>query len=261
MAKVAKSLDANTFQFFTRNPRGCKAKPIDPKDIQAFESFCGENDIDIFLAHAPYTLNFCAAKDDIREFAINTLIDDLQRMENTPHQMYNIHPGSHVSQGAKVGIEKIADALNQALSSDMTTTLLLETMAGKGSEVGKTFEEISEIIKRVNLSDKVGICLDTCHVWDAGYDIKNNLDGVIEEFDEIIGLDRLKAIHINDSKNDIGSHKDRHEQIGKGYIGSEAFKQIINHPCLKSLPFFLETPHEKTEEYSEEISFLRSVYK
>ena len=261
MAKVAKSLDANTFQFFTRNPRGCKAKPIDPKDIQAFETFCKENDIATFLAHAPYTLNFCAAKDDIREFAINTLIDDLQRMENTPHQMYNIHPGSHVSQGAKVGIEKIADALNQALSSDMTTTLLLETMAGKGSEVGRTFEEISEIIKRVNLSDKVGICLDTCHVWDAGYDIKNNLDGVIEEFDEIIGLDRLKAIHINDSKNELGSHKDRHEQIGKGYIGSEAFKQIINHPCLKSLPFFLETPHEKTEEYCEEISFLRSVYK
>lgn len=260
MAKVAKSLGANTFQFFTRNPRGCKAKAIDDTDIENFEAFCGENDINTFLAHAPYTLNFCAAKDDIRHFAISTLIDDLQRMEHTPHQMYNIHPGSHVSQGADVGIEKIADALNQALTEDMTTTLLLETMAGKGSEVGRTFEELAEIISRVNLTDKVGICLDTCHVWDAGYDIKNNLDEVLEEFDKIIGIKRLKAIHINDSKNDLESHKDRHEQIGKGKIGTEAFIKIINHPTLKALPFFLETPHENTQEYATEISLLKTSY-
>lgn len=261
MASTAISLGGNTFQFFTRNPRGCKAKPIDKQDIEKFNIFCTENNINTFLAHAPYTLNFCSAKPEIRTFAISTLKDDLSIMENTPHQMYNIHPGSHVGQGSEIGISYIAHALNECLYEDMTTTLLLETMAGKGSEVGKTFEELAQIIRQVNLKDKIGICLDTCHVWDGGYDIKNDLDGVLENFDNIIGLEKLKAIHINDSKNDISTHKDRHEKIGKGYIGLEAFINIINHPKLKDLPFFLETPQDNIKGYGEEIKLLKSNYR
>ena len=261
MAQVAHSIGANTFQFFTRNPRGGKAKEIDEKDLRAFFEFCdGDAQIKTFLAHAPYTLNFCAEKPSIRKFAIETLADDMCRMENTPHQMYNIHPGSHVGQGAEVGIDLIADAINQVLTEDQTTLLLLETMAGKGSEVGRTFEEIEEIIKRVQIKDKIGVCLDTCHVWEGGYDIKNNLDEVIEEFDKVIGLDRLHAIHLNDSKNDISAHKDRHEAIGEGHIGFEALSAVTNHPALKHLPFFLETPHDKVEEYGLEISKLREAY-
>lgn len=260
IAQEAHSLGANTFQFFTRNPRGGAAKPIDKADISAFYEYAKTAGIETFLAHAPYTLNFCATKESVRKFAIDTLIDDLQRMENTPGQMYNMHPGSHVGQGSEVGIELIADAINKALSPDQTTTLLLETMAGKGTEVGRTFEELRAIIDRVEISDKVGVCLDTCHVWDGGYNIKNNLDGVLEEFDRVIGLDRLRAIHINDSKNDLGSHKDRHEQIGKGYIGFDALSAVTNHASLKHLPFFLETPHDKTSEYAVEISALRKSY-
>lgn len=260
IAQETHSLGANTFQFFTRNPRGGAAKPIDKSDVEAFYEYAKTAGIETFLAHAPYTLNFCAAKESVRKFAIDTLIDDLQRMENTPGQMYNMHPGSHVGQGSEVGIGLIAEAINKALSPDQTTTLLLETMAGKGTEVGRTFEEIRAIIDQVELIDKVRVCLDTCHVWDAGYDIKNNLDGVLEEFNKVIGLDRLHAIHINDSKNDLGSHKDRHEQIGRGYIGFEALSAVTNHPALRHLPFFLETPHDKTSEYKYEISALRDAY-
>lgn len=261
MARVAQSLGANTFQFFTRNPRGGQAKPIDPKDIAAFEEVCAAAGIKKFLAHAPYTLNFCAEKDSIRKFAIETLADDMCRMENTPGQMYNIHPGSHVGQGAEVGIEKIADAINQVLNESQSTMLLLETMAGKGSEVGRTFEEIQAIIERVELQDHIGVCMDTCHIWEGGYDIVGDLEGVLEHFDKVIGLDRLHAIHMNDSKNDISAHKDRHEAIGLGHIGFEALSAITNHPALKDLPFFLETPHDKIEEYADEISALRAAYK
>lgn len=261
MAQVAHSLGANTFQFFTRNPRGGKAKNINPADIAAFKEYCdGEAQIKTFLAHAPYTLNFCAEKPSVRKFAIDTLTDDMMRMENTPGQMYNIHPGSHVGQGPETGIDLIADAINQVLTKDQSTMLLLETMAGKGSEVGRTFQEIQEIIKRVEVQEKIGVCLDTCHVWEGGYDIKNDLDGVVEEFDKIIGLNRLKAIHLNDSKNDISAHKDRHEAIGLGHIGFEALSAVTNHPALKHLPFYLETPHDKVSEYADEIKMLRDAH-
>ena len=261
MAQVAHSLDANTFQFFTRNPRGGKAKEINEKDLADFKNFCSKTaNIKTFLAHAPYTLNFCAEKPNIRKFAIETLADDMIRMENTPNQMYNIHPGSHVGQGAEKGIVLIADALNQVLNESQSTLLLLETMAGKGSEVGRTFEEIKAIIDRVELGEKIGVCLDTCHVWEGGYDIKNNLDGVLEEFDNVIGLSRLHAIHLNDSKNDISAHKDRHEAIGAGHIGFEALSAITKHPALRDLPFFLETPHDKVNEYADEISALKNAW-
>lgn len=260
MAKTAVSIGANTFQFFTRNPRGGAAKPIDDEDIKAFLEYSKEMGITKILAHAPYTLNACSADEKIREFALNTMADDIRRMEYTPHQMYNFHPGSHVKQGAEVGIELIAEHLNKVLYPEMTTTVLLETMAGKGSEVGRSFEEIREIIDRTNLNDKLGVCLDTCHVSDGGYDIVNNLDGVLEEFDRVIGIDRLRAIHINDSKNPLGSHKDRHEVIGGGTIGIEAFERIINHPTLRELPFYLETPNE-LDGYEKEISLLRGMYK
>ena len=261
MAQVAHSLGANTFQFFTRNPRGGKAKEINEEDVAEFKDFCKSTaKIEAFLAHAPYTLNFCAEKPNIREFAIETLADDMLRMEYTPNQMYNIHPGSHVGQGAETGIELIADALNAVLREEQSTMLLLETMAGKGTEVGRTFEEIRQIIDRVNLKDKVGVCLDTCHVWEGGYDIKNDLDGVLKEFDQVIGLSRLHAIHLNDSKNDIGAHKDRHEAIGVGHIGFEALSAITKHPSLRNLPFFLETPHKNIKEYAEEISALKQAY-
>ncbi len=260
MAKVSEQIGANTFQFFTRNPRGGKAKDIDEKDVEAFLEKSKAIGIDVILAHAPYTLN-CASKDEsIRTFAKETMKDDLRRMEYTPNNLYNFHPGSHVGQGAEVGIKYIIDILNEVLVEEQTTTVLLETMAGKGSEIGRSFEELEQIIDGVKLKDKMGVCLDTCHVNDAGYDIINNLDGVLEEFDKIIGLDKLKAIHINDSKNEIGAHKDRHEKIGEGTIGIEAFERIINHEKLKDLPFFLETPNE-LEGYEKEIEILRKLYK
>ena len=260
MAKTAVKLNANTFQFFTRNPRGGAAKPIDEEDIKKFHEFAKENGITKILAHAPYTLNACSADESIREFALNTMIDDIRRMEYTPNQMYNFHPGSHVKQGAEVGIQLISEQLNKVIYPEMTTTILLETMAGKGSEVGRTFEEIRQIIDRTELNEKLGVCLDTCHVYDGEYDIVNNLDGVLEEFDKVIGLDRLKAIHINDSKNPFAAHKDRHEKIGEGSIGIEAFERIINHPSLRELPFYLETPNE-LDGYKEEIELLRKLYK
>ena len=260
MAKTAVSINANTFQFFTRNPRGGAAKPIDENDIKEFLSFSKEHGIDKILAHAPYTLNACAADPGIREFAKNTMADDIRRMEYTPGQMYNFHPGSHVKQGAEVGIELISKQLNEVMYPEMTTVILLETMSGKGSEVGRNFEEIRAIIDRTELGDRLGVCLDTCHVYDAGYDIVNNLDGVLEEFDRVIGIDRLKAIHINDSKNPFESHKDRHEKIGDGFIGTDAFSNIINHPQLRDLPFYLETPNE-LDGYQKEIEVLRKLYK
>lgn len=258
MAQTAVSIGANTFQFFTRNPRGGKAKAIDEEDIRQFHEYCGEHGIKTILAHAPYTLNACSADESIREFALNTMRDDLARMEHTPHQLYNFHPGSHVKQGTERGIELIAEHLNKVLSPGMTTTVLLETMAGKGSEVGRSFDELRAIIDRCELQDKLGVCLDTCHVYDGGYDIVGDLDGVLEEFDKVIGLDRLKAIHINDSKNPIGSHKDRHEKIGEGSIGADAFSRIVNHPALKGLPFFLETPNE-LDGYAREIAMLKEM--
>lgn len=258
MAREAASIGANTFQFFTRNPRGGKAKDIDPADIAAYNRLAEEVGIRTILAHAPYTLNPASAKPETREFAIQTLADDLARMENTPNQMYNMHPGAHVGQGADKGIELIADALNQVISPEQTTTLLLETMAGKGSEVGGTFEELARLIERIELDDHVGVCLDTCHVWDGGYDIVGSLDDVLEDFDRTVGLDRLKAIHLNDSKNPIASHKDRHEVIGGGNIGLDALVAVTEHPALRDLPFFLETPHDKIAGYGEEISLIRS---
>lgn len=260
MLNQALEIGANTFQFFTRNPRGGKAKDIDKTDINTFLTLMEENNFSVILAHAPYTLNCCSAKPETREFAVNTFADDLQRMEYTPGQLYNFHPGSHVGQGEEMEIELIADALNKVLFEDMTTTVLLETMAGKGSEIGKTFEEIRAVIDKVELNDKLGVCLDTCHINDGGYDIVNNLDGVIEEFDKVIGFERLKAVHLNDSKNPLASHKDRHEKIGEGYIGIEAMGRIINHPVLKALPFFLETPNE-LDGYAKEIALLKSLYK
>lgn len=260
MGKTAVSIGANTFQFFTRNPRGGAAKALDPKDIEAYKEFAQENNIEVILAHAPYTLNICSADAGIREFAKNTFIDDIKRMEEVPGNLYNFHPGSHVGQGSDVGIDMIASALNDILYPEMTTTVLLETMSGKGSEVGRDFSEIKAIIDKVALSDKLGVCMDTCHVYDAGYDIVNDLDRVLNEFDKIIGLNKLKAIHINDSKNPFASHKDRHEVIGGGSIGQDAFSKIINHPQLCDLPFYLETPNE-LEGYKEEIALLKSLRK
>lgn len=260
MAETAVSINANTFQFFTRNPRGGAAKPIDENDIKEFLEYSKEHGIEKILAHAPYTLNACAADPSIREFARNTMADDIRRMEYTPNQLYNFHPGSHVKQGADVGIQLICEHLNEVLYPEMTTIVLLETMSGKGSEVGRSFEEIRKIIDGTELSDKLGVCLDTCHVYDAGYDVVNNLDGVLDAFDRIIGIDRLKAIHINDSKNPFESHKDRHEVIGGGFIGIEAFERIINHKSLRDLPFFLETPNE-LDGYQKEIEVLRGLYR
>ncbi len=258
MAREAASIGANTFQFFTRNPRGGKAKDIDPADIAAFNRLAEEAGINTILAHAPYTLNPASAKPETREFAIQTLADDLMRMENTSNQMYNMHPGAHVGQGVDKGIELIAEALDQVLLPEQTTTLLLETMAGKGSEIGGKFEELAQIIERVDLSEHVGVCLDTCHIWDGGYDIVDSLDEVLEDFDKVIGLDRLKAIHLNDSKNPLASHKDRHEVIGGGQIGLDALVAVTEHPALCELPFFLETPHNELVGYAEEISLIRS---
>lgn len=260
MGNDALKIGANVFQFFTRNPRGSKAKPIDEKDINAFLKFAKENSISPILAHAPYTLNPCSKDEKTREFALMTMADDMLRMEYTPNSMYNFHPGSHTGQGVEKGIELIADTLNRIIKPEQTTTILLETMSGKGTEVGRTFEELRAIIDRVNLDEKIGICLDTCHIFDGGYDIVNDLDGVLEHFDEVIGLERLKAIHLNDSMNQCGSHKDRHAKIGEGCIGLETIVRIINHPNLRNLPFYLETPND-LDGYAKEIALLRSYRK
>ena len=249
MAKTAVFIDANTFQFFTRNPRGSKAKALDPKDIEAYLTFAKEHDISQILAHAPYTLNACSADPSVREFARLTMADDLNRLEATPGCCYNFHPGSHVGQGAETGIGQIAELLNDILKPEQHTTVLLETMSGKGSEVGRTFEELRQILDHVELSDHMGVCLDTCHVWDGGYDIVDHLDEVLAEFDRIIGLDRL---------NPLGAHKDRHARIGEGHIGKDALIRVVRHPRLKHLPFYLETPNE-LDGYAAEIQLMRQV--
>ncbi len=260
MGKDAISINANTIQFFTRNPRGGEAKPIDEEDIEKFKQLAKENGIETLLAHAPYTLNACAKTENIREFAKNTMEDDLKRMEYFPGSLYNFHPGSHVGQGEEQGIEYISQMLNEIIKPEQTVKILLETMAGKGTEIGRKFEEIKQIIDKVELKEHLGVCLDTCHIFDGGYDIVNDLDKVIEEFDKIIGLENLYAIHLNDSMNLLGSHKDRHAKIGEGNIGLEAITKIINHPKLKNLPFFLETPND-LDGYGKEIQLLREEYK
>ena len=249
----------NTFAFFTRNPRGGNAKAIDPADVAKFQEIAREHEFGKIVAHAPYTLNACAAKENLRDFARNTFSDDLKRMEATPGNYYNFHPGSHVGQGIEVGIQKIAEVLNAVLTEEQTTTVLLETMAGKGSEVGSHFQELRAIMDLVDKRDKLGICLDTCHVWDGGYDIVNDLDGVLTEFDRIIGLDHLKAIHLNDSLNPLGSHKDRHARIGEGQMGLDALVRVIRHPALEGKPFILETPNDD-EGWTREIALLRERY-
>lgn len=258
MGKTALAIGANTFQFFTRNPRGGKAKEIKQEDVNAFLKLACENGFAPILAHAPYTLNACSADERTRQFARETMADDLRRMEYTPGSMYNFHPGSHVGQGVETGIEMIADMLNTTMFDGMTTMVLLETMAGKGSEVGRSFEEIRAIIDRVERSDRIGVCLDTCHVNDGGYDVVNELDNVLEAFDRVIGLNRLYAVHLNDSKNPLGAHKDRHEKIGDGYLGIDAVARIINHEKLRDLPFYLETPNE-LDGYQREIALLKGL--
>ena len=249
----------NTFAFFTRNPRGGNAKAIDAKDVEEFLQLAGNHGFGKIVAHAPYTMNCCAAKEDLRDFARNTMADDLRRMEYTPGNYYNFHPGRHVGQGAEAGIQKIAEILNDVLTEKQTTTVLLETMAGKGSEVGRNFQEIRSILDLVEKDHKMGVCLDTCHVWDGGYDIVNDLDGVLKEFDQVIGLSRLKAVHLNDSMNGMGSHKDRHAKIGEGEIGLEALVRVIRHPALAEIPFILETPNDDAG-WTREISVLREAF-
>lgn len=258
MGRTALSIGANTFQFFTRNPRGSKAKAIDPADVAAFLALAAENGFGTLVAHAPYTINPCSKDEHTREFARMTLADDLKRMEHLPGNVYNFHPGSHTGQGMETGIAQIAETLNAILTPDIHTTVLLETMSGKGSEVGSRFEELLEIIDRVELSDKLGVCLDTCHVSDAGYDIADDLDGVLTEFDRVIGLDRLRAVHVNDSLNLRGAHKDRHARIGEGCLGAEALGRVVRHPALQGLPFVLETPNELPG-YAREIALLKAL--
>lgn len=258
MGRTALSIGANTFQFFTRNPRGSKAKAIDPADVAAFLALAAENEFGTLVAHAPYTINPCSKDEHTREFARMTLADDLKRMEHLPGNVYNFHPGSHTGQGMETGIGQIAETLNAILTPGLRTTVLLETMSGKGSEVGSRFEELREIIDRVELSDKLGVCLDTCHVSDAGYDIADALDGVLTEFDRVIGLERLKAVHINDSLNPRGAHKDRHACIGEGCLGAEALGRVVRHPALQGLPFVLETPNELAG-YAREIALLKAL--
>lgn len=259
MGKDAVKIGANTFQFFTRNPRGGKAKPLDLSDIEAYLEFAKENGIERIVAHAPYTLNACAKEEGLRTFALETMQDDLRRLSYIPDVMYNFHPGSHVGQGADVGIHLIAELLNRLFEEEYQTKVLLETMAGKGSEVGRSFEELRSIIDKVERKECLGVCLDTCHVFDGGYDIVENLDGVMKEFDDVIGLDRLKAVHLNDSLNGLGSHKDRHAGIGEGTIGLAAMERIINHEKLRNLPFNLETPNELSG-YQREITLLKGLY-
>lgn len=260
MAKTAISIGANTFQYFTRNPRGGAAKAINDKDIESYLKLAKENNFAKVIAHAPYTMNLCSAAENIRKFSKNMLKDDILRTELISESYYNFHPGSHTGQGTDVGISLICEALNETLQKNQKTIVLLETMAGKGSEIGGKFEEIAKIRECVELKEKVGVCLDTCHIFDGGYDIVGNLDVVLEEFDKVIGIENLKAVHINDSKNSIGSHKDRHEKIGKGHIGIDAIENIINNRYLKNLPFILETPHDSIEGYAQEIKMLRNLY-
>ena len=260
MGKEAVKIGANTFQYFTRNPRGGAVKPLDLADVEAYRTFAKENGIEKILAHAPYTLNACAKDDSIRDFALRTMKDDLDRLSHLPESMYNFHPGSHVSQGTEKGIELIAEHLNRLFEEEFSTMVLLETMAGKGSEVGRSFEELRAIIDKVEKKEKLGVCLDTCHVFDGGYDVVNDLDGVLLEFDRVIGLDRLKAIHLNDSLNTLGCHKDRHAKIGEGGIGLAAMEEIINDNRLKNKPFYLETPNELPG-YQKEIALLKGLYR
>ena len=260
MGEDALSINANTFQFFTRNPRGGTARDIEPADANALAALMEHNRFAPILAHASYTTNLCSANEQTRAFAQNIMADDLQRLATLPCTLYNFHPGSHTGQGVETGITQIADALNRVITPELDITVLLETMAGKGSEVGRTFEELREIIDRTECEDKLGVCLDTCHVHDAGYDIVDDLDGVLTQFDKVIGLHRLKAIHLNDSMNPLGSRKDRHARIGEGCIGTEALTRVINHPALRHLPFFLETPNE-LDGYGKEITLLRSLYR
>ena len=259
MGKDAVKIHANTFAFFTRNPRGIRAKAIDEQDVAQFLEFSKHQGISPLIAHSPYTLNPCSANHDLRELAKNTMADDLCRLEYTPYNFYNFHPGSHTGQGEETGLIQCADMLNAIINDEMTTTILIETMAGKGSEIGKDFSQIAKIISMVEKKDKVGVCLDTCHVWDAGYDIASDLDGVLTEFDKHIGLKNLRAIHLNDSLNDLGAHKDRHAKIGEGKIGKDAFIRIINHEVLHSLPFVLETPNDE-DGYRKEITMLRDAF-
>ena len=256
MGREAVSIGANTFQFFTRNPRGGSAKALDPEDVTRFRDFAAQAGIPVILAHAPYTLNGCSGDENVRRFARETMADDLRRMEATPGNLYNFHPGSHVGQGVEAGITLIAQMLNQTLFPEMTTTVLLETMAGKGSEVGGRFEELREILDRVELSARMGVCLDTCHLNDAGYDVAGNLDGVLTAFDKVIGLERVRAVHINDSKNPLGARKDRHEKIGEGFLGLDAIVRVMTHPALRDKPFYLETPNE-LDGYAREIALLK----
>ena len=258
MERDAERIGATTFQFFTRNPRGSSVKALDLEDIREFFKRKEEKGLGTLVAHAPYTLNACSADEKVREFARNTMADDLERLEHTPGNVYNFHPGSHVKQGTETGIRLIAETLNAILKPEQSTIVLLETMAGKGSEVGSRFEELREILDRVELSEKMGVCLDTCHVWDGGYDIAGDLDGVLTEFDRIVGLSRLKAVHLNDSMNPLGARKDRHARIGEGHIGLDALVRVVNHPALRDLPFCLETPND-LEGYKREIGLLRSL--
>ena len=260
MGEQALSIGADTFQFFTRNPRGGSVKPFDRQDADALNAFLAEHRFAPILAHAPYTLNACAADASIREFAVRTMREDLQRLAYIPTAMLNFHPGSHVKQGVEVGVRYIADLLDAVMTDEVTTPILLETMAGKGSEIGGRFEELAAIIERVGLRDKVGVCLDTCHVWDAGYDIAGDLDGVLREFDEVVGFDRLRAVHLNDSLNPRGARKDRHARIGEGFIGFEALSAVTRHPLLRDLPFYLETPQEELSGYADEIARLRAAW-
>lgn len=258
MAKEATKMNANTFAFFTRNPRGGSARKLDLEDIERFNEYLKGNNFEKLVAHAPYTMNLASSDEKTREFARMAMKEDIERMELIPNNYYNFHPGSHVKQGAEKGIELIAELLNEVIFETMTTTILLETMAGKGTEVGRSFEELKQIIDKVELKDKIGVCLDTCHVSDGGYDITNDLDFVLSEFDRIIGIDKLKALHLNDSKNPLGAHKDRHEKIGDGYLGIDTFKKIVNHPYLKTLPMILETPND-FDGYKKEIEILRGL--
>ena len=258
MERDAERIGATTFQFFTRNPRGSSVKALDLEDIRELLKRKEEKGLGTLVAHAPYTLNACSADEKVREFARNTMADDLARLEHTPGNVYNFHPGSHVKQGTETGIRLIAETLNAILKPEQSTIVLLETMAGKGSEVGSRFEELREILDRVELSEKMGVCLDTCHVWDGGYDIAGDLDGVLTEFDRIVGLSRLKAVHLNDSMNPLGARKDRHARIGEGHIGLDALVRVVNHPALRELPFCLETPND-LEGYKREIGLLRSL--
>ncbi|NEX00536.1 Endonuclease IV [Pseudobutyrivibrio sp. NOR37] len=257
MGRQMTEFGGNTFAWFTRNPRGGKAKEIDGADVKKLQAILEKEKFGKLVAHASYTMNLCSAKEETRANGLDMLKQDLKRMEQVPNQLYNFHPGSHTGQGPEVGIQQIADGLNESLWPEMKTTVLLETMAGKGSEVGKTFEELREIIDRTTLNEKLGVCLDTCHIWDGGYDIVNDLDGVLTKFDKVIGLDRLKAIHFNDSKNECGAAKDRHEKLGQGCIGMEAMKRIALHPALQNLPFILETPNDD-QGYIEEIALVNS---